>query len=292
MVTGRTSDEDERVGSLLSGRPYRLLHRLAGGSMSAVYVVEHIERGQRCALKVLHPFNTAQPKLVHRVRFEAQAMARLRHPNVAEVIDYWDVPGSSPCLVLELLDGRTLARELSLRTRLPALEAIELACQALSALSAAHALGLVHRDVTPDNLFLHRVPGRRQRTLKVLDFGLVRALPAHSAGAFSPFAPTTTGSVVGSLFFMSPEVARGERADPRADIYSLGVVLYRMLAGRGPFDAGNESPEPPSQFTSSRISAALDAAVLRAIADAPESRHEDASAFRAALLEAASTLAK
>jgi serine/threonine-protein kinase len=271
------------VEELVSGRPYRVLRMLGAGGTSAVYLVEHLFMLRRFALKVLHPFRSRRPEAVDRVRVEAQAIGRLQHPNVVDVVDFWRGSDGTPCLILELLEGRTLARELDVRHRLPAAEAVDLASQALSALAAAHDIGIVHRDVKPENLFLHTKLGQK-RLLKVLDFGLARVLPDVSPHAPAPpIVPTSTGAVIGSPRFMSPEASRGERVGPEADIYSLGAVLYLMLTGRGPHE-GTSRPEPPSKYGGPDVSSDLDAIVLRAIEDTPGARHSSAGAFRDALV--------
>lgn len=269
------------VEELVSGRPYRVLNMLGAGGTSAVYLVEHAFMLRRLALKVLHPFRRGRAELVDRVRVEAQAIGRLLHPNVVDVIDFWTAADGTPCLVLELLEGRTLARELDVRQRLPVTEAVDLTRQALSALVAAHHLGIVHRDIKPENLFLHVKPGQ-QRLLKVLDFGLARILPGVSPHSPAPAAvPTSTGAVIGSARFMSPEASRGERVGPSTDIYSLGVVLYLMLTGRGPYE-GTAMPRAPSKLVGREVPPALDAIVLRAIGALSETR-PSATEFRDAL---------
>jgi serine/threonine-protein kinase len=166
---------------------------------------------------------------------------------------------------------------------LPVDEAVDVTIQTLSALSAAHALGIVHRDIKPENLYLHT--GReRRRVLKVLDFGLARVLPnALESAPAPPMVPTKTGASVGSPAYMSPEAARGERVGPASDIYSLGLVLYAMLVGHGPFDRGPMA-DPPSRYAAG-IPNELDALVLRAIKEAPEARFASAAEFREALLQ-------
>jgi serine/threonine-protein kinase len=266
---------------LLEGRPYRLIERIGRGGMGSVYVVEHRGLLKRFALKVPHEFY-ARHAFADRVRVEAQAIARLRHPNVVEVIDFWIADGH-PCIILELLKGRTLAKEIAERGTLPVDEAVDVSIQTLSALSAAHALGIVHRDIKPENLYLHT--GReRRRMLKVLDFGLARVLPdALEHAPAPPMIPTKTGASVGSPAYMSPEAMRGERVGPAADIYSLGVVLYAMLVGHGPFDRGPRA-DPPSRYAGG-IPQGLDTIVLRAIEETPEARFASAAQFRNALEE-------
>jgi serine/threonine-protein kinase len=270
------------VEELLAGKPYRLVDRFGGGAMGSVYVVEHEFLQSRFALKVLHAVHLQNPELIERVKVEALAIAQLHHPNVVEIVMFWVAHGV-PCLVLELLEGWTVARELHRRQRLPPNEGIGLACQALSALEAAHDIGILHRDIKPENLFLHHLPGRGT-VLKVLDFGLAKILPD-----VSPVLPvptevrTRTGQVVGTPRYLSPEAARGERVGPPADLYALGFVLYVMLTGRGPFAADNTEPDPPSKYVSLSGYAGIDDVVLRALARSPADRYADAAEFRAAL---------
>jgi len=245
--------------------------------MGAVFEVEHRFLGRRFVVKVLHARLADQPQFVDRMRVEAQAMAQLRHPNVVEVVDFWTADDGRPCVVMELLRGRTLAQALLARRKLPWAEAIDLTRQVLSALSAAHALGIIHRDIKPENLFLHDANGAVP-VVKVLDFGVARVL---SEASVAPLAiPTDTGAIVGSPRFVSPEGAAGKRVDQRADIYSTGVVAYAMLAGRGPFDGFNHAcAEPPSKFADPGVPSGLDAAILRAIEHDADARYQSARDF-------------
>ena len=171
------------------------------------------------------------------------------------------------------------------------LSATKVAIQVLSALGAAHELGIVHRDIKPENLFVCRVAGRAP-WIKVLDFGIARVLPDALIGAPAPLSvPTVTGTMVGTPRYMSPEALEGQRVDLRADLYSLGVVLYVMLAGTGPFDRAQlgqslDAPPPPSHWladdTSAEPEAAraeLDRIVLRSIRERPEHRYPSATEF-------------
>jgi serine/threonine-protein kinase len=259
--------------------------------MGDVYVVEHRVLRRQFVLKVLRARLADDPQLVDRMRMEAQAAARLDHPNIVEVVDFFSAEGGRPCMVMELLNGSTLASELRERGKLPVDEAVGHARELLAALAAAHAFGVVHRDVKPENLFLHRQTAER-RVLKVLDFGLARVL-SSSPGAIRPLAlPTGTGTLIGSPRFMSPEAARGQRVDHRADIYSAGLVLYVMLTGRGPFDHAlpNETfsivPDPPLLHAGYAAPTMLDEAVLTSLKSNPDERFQNASAFARALEEA------
>lgn len=275
------------IEELLAPTPYRAIGILGRGGMSEVYVVEHQVLGRRFALKLLHSRYASEPQLVDRARVEAQALARLHHPNVVTVVDFWVSDGGKPCIVMELLRGHTLEREMITRPRLPPAEAVAIVLQALSALEAAHRIGIVHRDVKPENLFLHDVL-EYGVVVKVLDFGLARIVEGASRAPAALALPTDTGHIVGSPRFMSPEAARAGRVDHRSDLYSMGLVLYLLLAGHGPFDAGSSVLRGPSAYAGPVVSHELDAAVVRALRERPEERYESAQEFATALERAIS----
>jgi serine/threonine protein kinase len=189
------------------------------------------------------------------------------------------------------LRGQTMADELAARGQLPLLEALSYTCQLLRALAAAHAVGIVHRDIKPDNLFLCD-GSRGNRVLKVLDFGVACTMPEALLLGPNPLAvPTGTGMVVGTPRYVSPEGALARRVDHRADLYSAALVLYFALAGRGPFDHIQsallllsahvaEEPEPPSYFSRTAIPVELDRAVLRALRKLPAERFQSADELR------------
>jgi serine/threonine protein kinase len=266
--------------ALLEATPYKAPTLLGRGAMGTVYAVEHRFLGRRFALKLVSEHLATDAQYVDRVRLEAQALGRLEHPNVVSVVDFWLDRRGRPCIVMELLTGRTLADELRARKRLPLTEAVSFTCQALAGLSAAHDLGIVHRDVKPENLFLQTLPGQR-RVLKVLDFGIARVLPNRALQGPAPLCvPTATGAVVGSPRFMSPEAERGERLDARADVFSTGLVMYEMIAGRCPAHGRVPEDASPSKIAGERRSPLLDAVLLRAIAPRPEDRYATAKEFR------------
>jgi serine/threonine-protein kinase len=232
------------------------------------------------------------------MRVEAQALALVQHPNLVAVHDLGRTPGGRAYLVMERLYGRTISDELRARGTLPPAEAIDYVCQALAGLGAAHAAGIVHRDVKPANLFLCDWENGR-RAVKVLDFGIAKVMSAAQRGALAPLAfPTERGVVLGTPRFLSPEQARGGAVDARTDIYAMGAVLYWMLAGRGSFEpagglreaTGEGAPEPPcppSAWAPGIVPPELDAAVLRALAQRPEDRFASAAAFARELLRIA-----
>jgi len=269
----------DALAALLADTPYRAISFLGSGAMGAVWVVEHHLLRKRFALKVLHPHLA---RFADRMRVEAETMGRINHPGIVEVVDFWSAADGRPCLVMELLHGHTLGDELAERGRLPVQEALDVTRQILSALVAAHALGVVHRDLKPENIFLHEVPGFGRLT-KVLDFGIARVLPDASPSAPAPAElRTVTGAPVGSPRFMAPEAWRGDKLDARADVYSLGLLLYVMLAGHGPFDMGHTVPELPSKYAG-QVVAELDPIILRAIDEQPDARYQSAAELLKAL---------
>ncbi len=279
--SGSAAPSTEALSALLGHTPYRVVGFLGAGGMGAVWSIEHGFLKKRFALKVLHPHLAA---FADRMRVEAETMGRLNHPNVVRVVDFWILTDGRPCIVMDLLHGRTLWDELVERKRLPVSEAVGLASQVLSALVATHALGVVHRDLKPENVFLHEARGYG-RVAKVLDFGIARVLPSAHAGAPTPADHRTiTGTMVGSPRFMSPEAWGGAKLDARSDVYSVGVLLYVMLAGCGPLDAGHATPPPLSAFPDHGISAELDAAVVRSIQEDPDARYQTAAEFQVAIL--------
>ena len=258
--------------------------------MGDVYEAEHVALRKRVVVKLLHLNLASNPALVDRMRLEGQAMAAIRHPNVVEVTDLGETAEGRPYLAMEKLEGRTLRAELKARGVLPAEEAIELSIQLLEGLSAVHEAGLVHRDVKLDNLFLCNGGALDRPTLKLLDFGVAKVVETAVEGPMPLAFPTAEGVAVGTPRFFSPEQARGEAVDGRSDIYAAGLVLYELLAGRGPFAHAkgvfelarahtSELPEPASRFASQAIPAALDAIILRALAKLPGDRFASAGEF-------------
>jgi eukaryotic-like serine/threonine-protein kinase len=272
-----------------TGTRYRALSKLASGSRGELYVVEHVELGKRFAAKLLRPELSQDARVVERMRIEAQSLGRLRHPNVVAVTGFDRSAQGLPFIVMELLNGCTLADELATRNALPWAEAIDFGTQVLSALEAVHQIGVIHRDVSPKNLFLHQ-SAAGQRRLKLIDFGAARVQDGCSERAPSPLAvPTATGAILGSASFTSPEAAQGQPIDPRSDIYQVGLVLYLMLTGQVPVDT-REQPEPPSRWCSGELRSDVDELVLRALAKDPEDRFPSAAEFLHRLTECYASL--
>ena len=232
------------IGTLLSGR-YRLESKLGSGGMSTVYLAVDETLGRHVAVKVMHREISDQPDQLERFRREARAVAQLSHPNVVGVIDAGDDDGH-PYIVFEYVPGQTLKRRVDELGRLPLDEATAYAIEVGRGLAAAHAARLVHRDVKPQNVLIDS-EGRA----KVTDFGIARSLEGHGL--------TATGRVLGTTDYVSPEQAMGRDADPRTDVYSLGVVLYEMLTGEVPVhrrDPGRGRDEARQRADARRAAAA------------------------------------
>lgn len=302
VATRRVEESGEVELGLLPGTRYRVLGRLAVGGMGEILDAEHEGLRRRVVVKLLRGDLDWRPDLLDRMRMEAQALALLNHPNIVQVTDFGETSDARTFLVMERLYGRTLAEELAERGQLPEAEAIAIVRQMLAGLSAAHEVGIIHRDIKLDNIFLCDAPDG-SRSVKLLDFGIAKVTPKEAAtpdgrATAAPAArrppplayPTALGSRIGTPRFFSPEQADGVPVDARADIYSVGMVLYVLLAGQGPFDHYKaasamilahmtEAPTPPSLYTANRLPPELDRAVLKALAKKPDDRFASARAF-------------
>jgi tRNA A-37 threonylcarbamoyl transferase component Bud32/beta-lactam-binding protein with PASTA domain len=268
----------ERV---LRGR-YRLDRHIAKGGMAQVYLAEDQLLSRTVAVKILFPELAEDDAFVERFRREARAAASLNHHNIVSVYDFGDDEGAW-FIVMEYVEGPTLRDIIRREGPLEPARATEIASEVAAALAAAHTQGIVHRDVKPANVLITKDTG----TVKVTDFGIARAANARQG-------LTMPGTVLGTATYVSPEQAQGHTVDHRTDIYSLGLVLYEMLAGRPPFtgespvavayQALSQEAQPPSTHNPD-VPPALDAIVARAMSKDPQARYATAEEFRAALLD-------
>jgi len=227
-----TVSEGGDIGQTIGGR-YSVESLLGRGGMATVYRARHVVTGRYVALKLLHPRPEWNPVEVERFLREARIATRLGHPNVVEVYDAGTDEDGVPFVAMELLEGETLRALLEREGRVDVAAAVRVSRAVLSALAAAHAVGVVHRDVKPENVFLARAGDGPERVL-LLDFGISKVLKSH-LGTLDPHTLTEAGMLVGTLAYMSPEQLRGDDVDVRTDLWSTGVMLFEMLAGRSPF---------------------------------------------------------
>ncbi len=271
---------------VLAGTPYRLLQKIGEGSSGEVFEAEHVELGRKYAVKVLSAAHTAATDAVERFRREARAIAKISHPNLVRLHDFGKSLDGRVFLVMELLSGKTL--DVHAEKGLGWREAIRLAMQASRALEAAHAAGLVHRDLKPQNLFL-----TEDGDLKLLDFGVAMAL----ADTVDDAEKRQKGfAVFGTPEYMAPEQVAGEAVDARCDIYSLGCVLYELVTGSRPFEGSpvvvmgkqlREEPERPRvRAPTVPIPGELEAVIAKALAKDKDARFASAREMREALQEA------
>jgi serine/threonine protein kinase len=224
-----SEDEEALIGAVLSDR-YRVDARIGAGGMGVVYKATHLLIGRTLAIKVLRRRYAEQDEVAKRFALEARVASSVKHMNVVDLLDYGSTPLGSPFYVMEFLDGRSLARELSRNGPIEPARALDIACQISRGLSAAHQAGVIHRDLKPDNVYLVPADQHGPELVKILDFGI-----AHVSGRKTRL--TAAGAVVGTPEYMSPEQARGTDLDGRSDLYALGVVLFEALTGKVPLSA-------------------------------------------------------
>jgi eukaryotic-like serine/threonine-protein kinase len=278
-------------GDVVCGK-YRLLRPLGEGGMGLVFEAEHLRLRQSVAIKFLRHEVLSLPDAVERFDREARASARIRGPHVVQVLDVDTDERGRPYMVMELLRGRDLEAELRVRGPFPVAAAVDLVLQACVAVAQAHAAGIVHRDLKPSNLFLTEEGGKR--VLKVLDFGISKITPDADA---PPASATSTCVTVGTPLYMSPEQMRSSRdVDGRSDIWSLGVILYELVAGTPPFLGTTTAAiaaivadaMPSLRRVRPDVPEALERVIVTALAKTPDDRLPTAEALGAALMPFAS----
>jgi len=268
---------------------YRILGKLGEGGMGTVYLAEHALLGRRAAIKVLLPELSRHPEVVQRFFNEARAVTAVADPGIVQIFDFGIHGDGSAYIVMELLEGESLDARLRRLGRIPPHDALRIMQQLASSLGAAHAKGVVHRDLKPENLFIVGDPavtgGER---VKLLDFGIAK-LRSNEPGMLK----TQTGMLIGTPVYMSPEQCRGAGdIDHRSDIYSLGCVLFCMLAGRPPFDGEGTGeliaahlmkPAPALSAVVAGLPGELDAVIARCLAKSPGGRFSSMPEFARAI---------
>ena len=267
------TERDDLTGVVLGGT-YRIVRMLGEGAMGRVYEAQHTRiEGKRFAVKVLHPEFVDHQELRVRFHREAEAAALIDHPNAVGVYDVGETKDGRPYIVSELLAGEDMIELLQRVGIMSVPSAVRVARQVAKALSAAHARGVIHRDVKPDNVFL--TGDKSQPMAKVLDFGISRLDKSSNQ-------LTKLGTVIGTPWYMPPEQGRGQRVDHRADIYGLGAILYRALTGVAPHDKGNPADTlvdvltqelVPPRAVNPAIPEPLEAIIQKAMARNAADRH-------------------
>jgi serine/threonine-protein kinase len=268
------------VGRIVDGR-YRVERVLGEGGMGVVFLVTHVALKKRMAMKVLRDEMARDRDVVQRFIQEAQASTAIGHPNIIDISDFGRMPDGAVYFVMEYLEGESLTQRIERTGPLTVAAAVAIVEQIGSALAAAHAHGVIHRDMKPDNVFLIR-RGEQDSLVKVLDFGIAKV-------GSSPSKLTRTGMVFGTPHYMAPEQAAGQVVDARADVYALGVIMYEMFTGVVPFDAETfmgiltkqmfEDPIPPTERGAPPDMGPLEPIVLRALATKPEVRYASMDAL-------------
>src|SRR5438552_3785472 len=285
-------------GMVLRGK-YEILGKLGAGGMASVYSARHLAFGEIRAIKVVGSRLSDDEDFLKRFRNEAVVARRLQHPNAVRVDDLDTTEDGRPFIVMEYVEGHNLREVVRREGPLSLRRSVRIARQVASALAAAHELGIVHRDIKPDNILLTGTGAAE--TAKVLDFGIAKVKEGSLSDAH---LATRTGMVVGTPQYISPEQAMGRRGselDGRADLYSLGVVLYEMVTGRLPFESDTAMgiilhhlqtppPEPREVRPDLGIPDSLSAVLMRALQKEPDRRFPSATAMATALQEVLAAL--
>ncbi len=273
------------------GGKYQVVRLLGSGGMGAVYEARNSWTGRRVAVKMLHAQFARKPEIVRRFLREAKAATAISHPNIVDVLDMGEDPAQGGLFIVqEFLEGLDLARRMQQVPALTMRESLALLAPVMSALVAAHRLGIVHRDIKPENIFLTTGP-RGVTAPKLIDFGISKVLDGPSADR----SRTQTGVAIGTPQYMSPEQARGRSdVDGRSDVWSMGVLLYELVAGRLPFDAPNynllivailTTPAPRIEEVAPGVPRQLAAVIHRALEPDLAQRYASMSEFLSAVLE-------
>ncbi len=267
------------TGAILEGR-FRIHGYVSKGATARVYLAEDLETNDVVAIKMFAPSVSQREAMRARFPAEAQALRAIDHPNVVRVIDAGEAGDGTPFLAMEALRGETLGDRLEREGRLPLDLALRVAREIAAGLSAAHRVGVVHRDVKPENVFLIGEPGAAPR-VKLIDFGMAR-LERRLEEREAERRAHDAGLVLGTMQYMAPEQALGEPVDDRTDVYALGVLMFRAITGHLPFDAkpgtdllGHQlfSPAPPPSWLDDALDPRVERVILSAMRKRPENRY-------------------
>ena len=231
-MIGPPPSSQDLVGREIAGR-YRILKKLGEGGMGAVYKGEQISLKRQVAVKLLKPDLSANPQLLARFKIEAEAVAKLKHPNTVDIYDFGQDTDGTLFIAMEFIEGRSLRSAIHAEAPMPPQRALWIAQQVAASLADAHANAIVHRDLKPDNVMLQD-RGRQRDIVRVLDFGIAKLRDDSRA---TQQAMTQAGDMLGTPQYMAPEQIKGEHVDGRTDVYALGCMLYEMLTARLPFEA-------------------------------------------------------
>ncbi len=281
-----------KPGDIIADR-YRVVAPIGRGAMGTVYRAEHVQISKVLAIKLLHRELEQIPENVTRFHREAESASRLNHPNTVHVFDFGRTKSGSLYIVMEFVDGDDLAKIIDKDGPMPFGRVAYLCAQVAGSVADAHAAGIVHRDLKPENIVI--AEGRDGETAKVLDFGLAKLFE----GNFETQV-TSSGTIVGTPYYMSPEQIQGQELDGRSDVYAIGAIMYECLVGQPPFEAPNpvgvlskhlsEEPSPPSARSPLSVPAEADEIVLRCLEKDPERRYQTAEELRQDLIAYLSTV--
>jgi len=271
------------VGQVIADR-YHITRKLGEGGMGQVYLAEHVKMGRQCAIKIMTPGSMSDPDAISRFNREAANASRINHANVCAIYDFGETSEGLIYLAMEFIEGKSLTDLLEEAGTLPLPRAAVMIQQSAEALQAAHDFGIVHRDLKPDNIMV--VTARGKDTVKVVDFGIAKAVGGNEGAQ----KVTKTGFVVGTPEYMSPEQLSGDPVDGRSDIYSLGLVFYRMLTGATPFPADSQQETMIKRLTDDPVPLAqakpdvrfppeLQRVLDRVLARMPSDRYASAAEF-------------
>lgn len=276
-----------KLGDVIADR-YRLVAAIGSGAMGSVYRAEHVQIGKPVAIKVLHREVEQHAESVARFRREAEAASRLSHPNTVNVFDFGRTDSGSLYLAMEYVDGEPLSKRIANDGPMPFGRVASLIAQVADSLAEAHAAGIVHRDLKPENIVI--TSSRDEEAAKVLDFGLAKVFEGTVEAKV-----TSSGTIVGTPHYMSPEQIQGGEIDGRSDLYAIGAIMYECVVGKPPFDAPNpvgvlskhlsEQPLPPSACSPLSVPEEADRIIMRCLEKDPALRYPSAEELRRDLLE-------